>query len=297
MKTSKHRVRKQGRMSLAFLAGTIAVAALLGTSDRGHGQELNVDERLNTLEQRLETLNERLQEAKPIDVETVEDRLKRLESRSTVAAATQTETDWDQVGNMVFFRGGGAWLTNDRGNEVFTDVFGTFGGGPQNDGNAGYYVGAGLNLVLSKDMWGMMSKTWLLGEIGVEFKRFDSKTVAQAVPSTATTAIVTPGTPSIFNRKVQLTMLTVDIAPKIMFMEGSRFRPWIIPVGLDFHVISPPSNDTTVLDIGAQFAVGAQYRIWKALHLGVDGRFHLAANQTDTVNNFGTVGGYIGIGF
>ena len=92
-------------------------------------------------------------------------------------------------------------------------------------------------------------------------------------------------------------MLTVDIAPKIMFMEGSRFRPWIIPVGLDFHVISPPSNDTTVLDIGAQFAAGAQYRIWKAVHLGVDGRFHLTANQTDTINNYGTVGGYLGIGF
>jgi hypothetical protein len=92
-------------------------------------------------------------------------------------------------------------------------------------------------------------------------------------------------------------MLTVNVAPKIMFMEGSRFRPWIIPVGLDFHVISPPSNDSTYLDIGAQFAVGAQYRLWKAFHLGVDGRFHLATNQTDTTNNFGTVGGYVGIAF
>jgi hypothetical protein len=92
-------------------------------------------------------------------------------------------------------------------------------------------------------------------------------------------------------------MLTVNVAPKIMFMEGSRFRPWIIPAGLDFHVISPPSNDTTVLDIGVQFAVGAQVRVWKALHLGVDGRFHLATGQTDTTNNFGTAGAYLGIAF
>ena len=97
--------------------------------------------------------------------------------------------------------------------------------------------------------------------------------------------------------KVELTMLTVSVSPKLMFMEGSRFRPWIIPAGLDFHVISPPSNDTTVLDVGVQFAAGAQYRVWKAVHLGVDGRFHLAAGETDTTNNFGTVGAYLGIGF
>jgi hypothetical protein len=135
----------------------------------------------------------------------------------------------------------------------------------------------------------------------VEFKRWTSNEVAQAVPTTCAFAITNanPGQacPANLSTKVQLTMLTVDIAPKIMFMEGSRFRPWIIPAGLDFHVISPPSNDTTVLDIGVQFAAGAQYRVWKALHLGLDGRFHLAAGETDTVNNFGTFGAYLGIGF
>jgi hypothetical protein len=196
---------------------------------------------------------------------------------------------------MVFFRGGWAGLVNDRGNEIFTDVDGTFGTGSTNDKNNGYYVGAGLDLVLSRDVWGMMSGVWALGEIGVEFKRWNSKTVAQAVPSTAKTAF--SNTPTVDRKKVQLTMLTVNVAPKIMFMEGSRFRPWIIPVGLDFHVISPPSNDTTVLDIGVQWAVGVQYRIWKAIHLGVDGRFHLATGQTDTTNNFGTAGAYLGIAF
>lgn len=43
---------------------------------------------------------------------------------------------------------------------------------------------------------------------------------------------------SVRTDKVQLTMLTIDIAPKLKFMEGSRFRPWIIPIGLDFHVIT-----------------------------------------------------------
>ena len=221
---------------------------------------------------------------------TVEERLERLEQKtlSTSPGAKQ------ETGHMVFFRGGWAGLVQDRGNEIFTDVENTFGGGSSNNKNSGYYVGAGLDLVLSRDVWGMMSGTWALGEIGVEFKRWNSKRVAQAVPSTAATAF---GPTTVNKRKVQLTMLTVNVAPKIMFMEGSRIRPWIIPAGLDFHVISPPSNDTTVLDVGVQFGVGAQVRVWKALHLGVDGRFHLATGQTDTTNNFGTAGAYLGIAF
>ncbi len=219
---------------------------------------------------------------------TVEERLERLEQK-TLSASPGAE---QETGNMVFFRGGGAWATSDRSGEVFTDVFGFQG---NNSGDSGYYVGAGLDLVLTRDIWDLFPGTWVLGEIGVEFKRFDSKRVTQAVPSTCAAAGVP--TCSVRKEKVQITMLTVNVAPKIMFMEGSRFRPWIIPAGLDFHVISPPSDDTTVLDIGVQFAVGAQVRVWKALHLGVDGRFHLATGQTDTTNNFGTAGAYFGIAF
>ena len=151
----------------------------------------------------------------------------------------------EAVGHQVFFRGGAAFLTSDRSGEVFTDVFGR--NNQRNDSKSGYYVGGGLDLVLSKDVWGMMSKTWALGEIGVEYKSWNSKVVTVAVPSTCAGALgpAAPGC-TVQNGKVHLTMLTVSIAPKIKFMEGSRFRPWIIPIGLDFDVISPPSNDTSL---------------------------------------------------
>lgn len=199
-------------------------------------------------------------------------------------------------GNQVFFRGGFAGLTSDRAGEVFTDVFGR--NGQRNDANTGYYIGAGLDLLLSKDTWGLMQGVSVLGEIGVEFKRFNSATVTEAVPSTCAGALggAAPGC-TVRTNTVQLTMLTVDVAPKLKFMEGSAFRPWIIPLGLDFHVISPPSNATNYLDIGVQFGAGFEYQVWKELKLGLDGRFHLASNQTNTVNNFGTIGPYIGIGF
>ena len=193
----------------------------------------------------------------------------------------------EEKGNVVFFRGGYAGLTSDRGNEVFTDVNGA--NGTRNNDSSGYYVGGGLDLMLSRDFWGMMNGVSALGEIGVEFKRFESKTV---VNSTALNPVsnFTPAT-------VQLTMLTVDISPKLKFNQFGNFVPWIIPVGLDFHVISPPSNQTNYLDIGVQFAAGFEYQVWKELKLGADARFHLASNQTNTTNNFFTVGPYVGIGF
>jgi hypothetical protein len=183
----------------------------------------------------------------------------------------------EDAGNRVFFRGGYAELTSGRGGEFVTD-----GNTGQNNGTGGYYIGAGQDIMLTRDLWGMTKNIALLGEIGVEFKRWNSETVHSLDGSTA---------------KVQMTMLTVDVAPKVKFMQGSNFQPWIIPVGLDFHVISPTSSQVNYLDIGAQFGAGAEYRIWKELWLGMDGRFHLTSNQTNTTNNFGTVGAYVAIGF
>jgi len=191
----------------------------------------------------------------------------------------------EEKGNVVFFRGGYAGLTSDRGNEVFTDTLSTNG---RNDKSSGYYVGGGLDLMLSKDFWGMMNNMSAVGEIGVEFKRWNSNRVRN------TTSALLSGTQ---NSETQLTMLTVDIAPKLKFNQFGNLVPWIIPIGLDFHVISPPSNNSNYLDIGVQFGAGAEYQVWKEFKLGADARFHLASNQTSTVNNFFTVGPYVGIGF
>lgn len=196
----------------------------------------------------------------------------------------------DETGNQVFFRGGWAGMTSDRSKEVFTNAAGLGSQPLKNDGDSGHYIGAGLDLVLSKDVWGMLNKTWALGEIGVEYKKLGSKVVCQPTMALLGVSTCNP-------TEVQITMLTVDVAPKIKFMEGSRLRPWIIPIGLDFHVISPPSDDVTVLDIGVQFGAGVEYRLYKAFHVGLDGRFHLATGATDTTNNFGTLGAYVGISF
>lgn len=63
----------------------------------------------------------------------------------------------EPTGNMVFFRGGFMNLNEDRSGQIVSDTGGLTG---QNGGNAGWYAGAGLDMVLSKDMWGGMDKTW-----------------------------------------------------------------------------------------------------------------------------------------
>jgi len=193
----------------------------------------------------------------------------------------------DGNGNQVFFKGGFVGFNSNRGNEFFTDC-GVAGANTcgQNNSSTGWYVGAGLDLVLSKNVWGEMDKTWVIGEIGVQFNRISSETVNGGV--------------SVFtgpNAKTQLTSMTIDVSPKIKFMEGSKLRPWIIPIGLDIMVISPPSNQTQYLDVGVEFGAGVEYDLWKAFKIGLDGRYHLMSNMTNTDNSYGQVGPYVGISF
>jgi hypothetical protein len=84
-------------------------------------------------------------------------------------------------------------------------------------------------------------------------------------------------------------MFTVSASPKIKFLEGNIVRPWIIPAGLDFHVISPPSDAATVLDVGVQFAGGVEIEPLPGIKMGVDGRYHYTANETNTENDFVSV--------
>ncbi|MDH5666702.1 MAG: hypothetical protein OEY86_01650 [Nitrospira sp.] len=186
-------------------------------------------------------------------------------------------------GNRVFFRGGYVGMMSDRRGEIFTDTLTR-----TNPADKGYYVGAGLDLLLARNLWGLLKGASVFGEINVEYKWLQSARTTVAAP-----ALLGDTTPN----KVNVTMLTVSVAPKLKFNEGKAFRPWIIPAGLDVHVISPPSNRTQYLDVGVQFAAGCEYQVWREFKVGIEGRYHLAANQTQTVNSFWNAGPYVSIGF
>ncbi|MCP9456687.1 MAG: porin family protein [Nitrospira sp.] len=197
------------------------------------------------------------------------------------------------AGNMVVFRGGYVHLDSDRGNELFTDVHGA---GGLNDSQHGWYVGAWLDHLLSPDVWGMMNDTAVVGEIGLQFNRIASKEVL----STSNLGLTGGNLGAVHTTAAlqELTMVVVSVAPKIRFMQSHRLSPWVIPGGLDILVFSPPSNGAQYLDVGVQFGAGVDYNVWKAFRIGLEARYHLAANMTNSVtNNFLQVGPYLGISF
>jgi len=221
----------------------------------------------------------------------------------------------DHHDNTIFFRGG--FARNDvKRNDLFTGN--QFAGNALGEGRTnkdGWYVGAGFDFALTDDIWGAMDNTQVLAELMFEYKNFGAKNFQGAAPGAtpgtvganpactlinlAAADTVAAGQAGTANcNGVTVSQLSLTAAPKIKFMKGSDFRPWIIPVGLGIHIVSPPSNGVTVLNPGMMFGAGADYRLWKDIYLGVDTRYHLTGRSVDGINTDGlTAGGYVGIGF
>lgn len=201
-----------------------------------------------------------------------------LASCSLLAPAVKAEGK-----NQVFFRGGYSMLTNARGTEVFTDTLGTT---TVNNSKGGYSVGAGLRIGMHEMDW--LEKTSLLGEIFVEYSNFSRNTVTQA-----TSALLGAPTTS----DVNVTQLNVAISPQLRFEGLGRFRPFVAPVGMAFIVSSPPSNDTTYLDIGLHSAAGLDVELLSWMSLGLDVRYTHGFQQHNTSSRNLSVGGYAGVNF
>jgi hypothetical protein len=182
--------------------------------------------------------------------------------------------------NMLYFRGG--YTGNDQSMAATTN---TVNGVTTDAGHSGgWNFGAGMDMSLSDDMFGMMNKTELLGELDlnyVDLGTFNTSTIGST--ETASQA-----------------MLRISASPKIKFMKGSKFRPWVIPVGFTFNIISPPSQANTITELkpGMNFGTGMDYNIWKSLYVGADVRYFLATSSLDGTNVNGlTAGGQLGFGF
>lgn len=205
--------------------------------------------------------------------------------------------------SLIFFRGGYTEYADEgRGFESFTEIHNTIGLGEPNVGEEGWYAGAAIEHSITSNLWGLMPGTQVLGEIGLEYKNFGTQRASLAVSTVECSELINfinaaQGETSSGLGALEgdggcvvvgdntITMFTVSASPKIKFLEGSIVRPWIIPAGLDFHVISPPSDAATVLDIGVQFAGGVEVEVLPGIKAGVDGRYHYAANKTNTQNN------------
>lgn len=210
--------------------------------------------------------------------------------------------------NMVFFRGGWARVDHTRNGVSIQSQVAPVGAQDQADKD-GFYVGAGFDFSLDDNLFGLMDNTEVLAELMFDYKEFSNNTQGNALANNPT-IVAGPaldaaggnafGTTNIGAqpRDVTVSMFTLSASPKIKFMKGSDFRPWIIPVGLALNVISPPSESITVLNPAMMFGAGADYKVWKNIYVGADARYNLSFGDADGVDTDGfEAGGYLGIGF
>jgi opacity protein-like surface antigen len=206
--------------------------------------------------------------------------------------------------NMVFFRGGFAHNDAQRGGTLDPTTVGTtlnpngVAVGPITDRD-GYYFGAGFDFSLDDNLWGLMDNTEVLAELMFDYKEF-ANNKSNGLSPAEVPVLTTLGynMPVANSQSATVNQLSLSASPKIKFMKGSAFRPWLIPVGFELDIISPPSDAITVLTPAMQFGAGADYNVWKNLYVGADFRYHYAPGSVDGVRVSGlTTGGYLGIGF
>ena len=270
-------------------------------------------ERIKQLEQSLQAIQVELQRMKSESAQAAqkvksieqttsqtEQKINSLEERKA-AFVERTDNKTERIGSditektrMLHFRGGFAHMMNHRNGVSIQSQVSPVGAQDQSD-KQGWYVGAGIDWGLTRDMWGLMPKTTVFAELMFEYKQFGAHVLGNGAVGNAP-SVLAGGAVNPIN--VTVSQFTVSASPKIKFFEGSKIRPWVIPAGLAVHVMSPPSESITVLAPGVQFGAGLDYNIWKDFFVGIEGRYHLTAGRTDNVNLSGmTAGGYVGIGF
>ncbi len=283
------------RLAIAT-AVTLVLAPQALASSKAERMAEAASSRVEALEAQLQQMQYELQTLRAEAARPQADDAAKVQELDQWMRETKTSPVSTKHANTMFFRGGYASMDNPRnGVSIQSDVV-PLGAQDRSDED-GWYIGAGFDFGLTDDVWGALSDTEVLAELMVEYKEFGSAqgNCLASNPTCLAALVGGAGGPA---RDVTVNQLTLSAAPKVKFMKGSDFRPWLIPVGLGFHVISPPSESITVLNPGMMFAAGGDYRVWKDIFVGVDARYHLTGGAADGVDTDGlTAGGYIGIGF
>jgi hypothetical protein len=171
-----------------------------------------------------------------------------------------------------------------------------------------FYYGGGIDFNINNDLFGFMDGVSFQIEFGVEYAELSEKERSGLTPAITTLDAATTDSTGAnvgtlvpagnYQQTVTVNRLRINASPKLRFMHGSKLRPWIIPLGLDINIISPPSDAVTVLNTGMQFGAGADYELLPGIVLGVDGRYHWTPDDIDGVDTDGfTLGGSVGFRF
>jgi opacity protein-like surface antigen len=276
------------------LAAALAVASQAQAEGWGHHKAVESG-RIEELEEQLQSLKQELADLK------AHQQAHHQEMAELKGAQEQFAPVHKGPDSLLFFRGGYARLMSDRAKDILPSP-----GDSDANGQNGFYIGAGFEHTLSRDLFGLtegtpLDGTDLLGEVMFEYKRFAQG--KSLLTDSDNDSVVAP----LGGRKQEtstVTQFTLTAAPKIKLWRESVIRPWIIPVGFAVHVISPPSDGVTVFNPGMMFGAGAEVKVWENLYAGLDFRYHVTPGSKsslsgveDTDTDGLTAGGYIGFGF
>jgi uncharacterized small protein (DUF1192 family) len=312
------------KLALGIAAATFTMTgalvssqAVAGTKAQHHAEVAGVSSKVDALEAQLQAMQAEISrlraEASRPRASSESAKVQELDQWMN-SVKSQPKESKKTKDNMLFFRGGFAHANNQRGGTLDPTQLNGVGSnanglsvGPINDKDA-WYFGAGFDFNLDDNLFGLMDNTEVLGELMFDYKEYaknkSNGLSAREVGVVNTLTGTVNGAPATFNmpnantESATVSQFTLAASPKIKFLKGSKFRPWLIPVGLEINVISPPSDAITVLSPGMQFGLGADYNIWKSLYVGADARYHLTTGNLDGINTDGvTAGGYLGLGF
>ncbi|MGZ5622276.1 MAG: porin family protein [Methylobacter sp.] len=296
--------------TLTMAGALVSPQAVAGSKAQHHADVSGVSSKVDALEAQLQAMQAEISRL----------RAEANRPRSSAEASKVQELDqWmnsvksepkeskKSKDNMVFFRGGYGHANNQRGGTLDPTRVSALGlandngtlVGPINDKDS-WYFGAGFDFSVNDNLFGLMDKTEVLAELMFDYKQLgERKNNGLSPAETATIAAATGiALPAANTQRATVNQLTLAASPKVKFLKGSAFRPWLIPVGFELNVVSPPSDAITVLNPGMQFGIGADYKIWNNIYVGADARYHLTTQNLDGVNTDGvTAGGYLGLGF
>lgn len=310
-------MNKKTKLALGIATATLTMAGVLvspqaaaGSKAQHHAEVAGVSSKVDALEAQLQSMQAeisrlRAEASRPRTSSAESAKVQELDQwMSSVKSKPAEKPHHD---NTLFFRGGYAHSNAQRGGTLdptsisalgLSNINGTTVG-PISDKDA-WYFGAGFDFSLTDDVWGMMDNTQVLGELMFDYKELGTRKPNGLSPQETATILAATGIvlPAANTESATVSQFTLAASPKIKFLKDKPFRPWLIPVGFEVNVISPPSDAITVLSPGMQFGLGADYRIWKDIFIGADARYHLTTGSIDGVRTDGvTAGGYVGLGF
>jgi len=275
------------KLALGIATATLTLAGALISPQAAAGSKAGADN------SKIDALEAQMQE--------MQAELNRLKAAPAPVAVQSKPAEKEHHDNTLFFRGGYAHANATRGGTLDPTSNDLLGGGNRNGQLVGpitdkdaWYMGAGFDFALTDNVWGAMENTQVLGELMFDYKELGTRKSNGLSPA----AVGANGPLTLNTQDATVSQFTLAASPKIKFLKDKPFRPWLIPIGFEINVVSPPSDAITVLSPGMQFGLGADYRVWKDIFVGADARYHLTTGSTDGVRTDGvTAGGYLGIGF